>query len=292
MAMAASSKRNMGMGTLCRIIFTTLIVTSCLDSASARVAAGASKVSTTPQKKNLPVDTKSEHPKWLEICNQLAPATSVMCSLAPLPTIFEISRKKSVGDLPLLPYSSMAANGFIWALYGWLTGSSSVKWANILGALLGTYYFTEFRKYTPAGSSNLPGTVKQHLYAVTWIILANTFALTNFTKKTASDVVGKEGVLMYIILFASPLASLKNVIATKSAASIALPFTIASTINCSLWSVVGLLYLKDVYITFPSMMGLLCALVQLFLKGMYNDDIAESAAVIQEMSELVNTHAA
>jgi len=38
--------------------------------------------------------------------------------------------------------------------------------------------------------------------------------------------------LRYIILFASPLAAVKNVIATTSADSIPLPFTIASTINC------------------------------------------------------------
>ena len=91
----------------------------------------------------------------------------------------------------------------------------------------------------------------------------------------------------YIILFASPLAAVKNVIATKSADSIPLPFTIASTINCSLWSLVGLLLLKDFNLYFPSIMGLLCALAQLFLKGIYAggtnsiDDL-----VIQEMSKM------
>ena len=58
--------------------------------------------------------------KFLDICSQLAPITSVLCSLAPLPTIREVSRTKSVGSLPLLPYSSMTANGVIWALYGYL----------------------------------------------------------------------------------------------------------------------------------------------------------------------------
>ena len=61
--------------------------------------------------------------KWLEACQQLAPVTSILCSMAPLPTIREISEKKSAGSLPLLPYSSMAANGFIWTLYGSLVES-------------------------------------------------------------------------------------------------------------------------------------------------------------------------
>ena len=66
--------------------------------------------------------------KFLDICSQLAPITSVLCSLAPLPTIREVSRTKSVGNLPLLPYSSMTANGVIWALYGYLVDSPQGKY--------------------------------------------------------------------------------------------------------------------------------------------------------------------
>ena len=200
---------------------------------------------------------------------RVAPFTSVMCSLAPLPTIFEVARKKSVGSMPILPYSSMAANGFVWSLYGWLVDSPAVQYANMMGALLGAYYFKEFKKYTPQGSSSLPGTVKQHMLVVTWMVFLNGFIISNFPRKTAAGIVGKEGILMFIILFASPLAAVKEVIATKSAASIPLPFTIASTINCSLWSVTGLLLMKDFNIFFPSVMGLMCALAQLFLKGIY-----------------------
>ena len=61
--------------------------------------------------------------KWLDVCKQLAPVTSILCSMAPLLTIREISQTKSVGSLPLLPYSSMTANGFIWTLYGSLVDS-------------------------------------------------------------------------------------------------------------------------------------------------------------------------
>ena len=92
--------------------------------------------------------------------------------------------------------------------------------------------------------------------------------------------------LRYIILFASPLAAVKNVIATKSADSIPLPFTIASTINCSLWSLVGLFLWKDFNLYFPSIMGLLCALAQLFLKGIYAGGNGVDDSVIQEMSKM------
>mmetsp|Transcript_21405 Transcript_21405/g.46485 ORF Transcript_21405/g.46485 Transcript_21405/m.46485 type:complete len:274 (+) Transcript_21405:129-950(+) len=269
--------------------FRIIAITAAYFAASANPAmARASAPKSIVAEKSVSTTTKSEPPKWLEICSKIAPATSVLCSLAPLPTIFEVSRNKSVGSLPLLSYSSMTANGFVWALYGWLTDSPAVKWANIVGTLLGSYYFKEFKKYCPPGSSNLPGTMNHHIFGVTWLILANSFLVSKFPKQFAADIVGKEGILIFIILFASPLAALKNVIATKSAASIPLPFTIASTINCSLWSIVGVLLMNDFNIYFPSMMGLLCALLQLFLKGMYGGSKIETV-MLQEMGKMEHT---
>ena len=265
-----------------------IVAVACFSSSSTNTAMARTALpkSVVPEKSSLSTN-KPKPPKWLDVCNQLAPATSVLCSLAPLPTILEVSRTKSVGSLPLLPYSSMAANGFIWALYGWLTDSPAVKWANILGTILGAYYFRVFSKYNPPGSSNLPGTIMQHMLAVSWIIFANGFVVSNLPKQ-AAEIVGKEGVLIYIILFASPLAAAKNVIDTKNADSIPLPFTVASTINCSLWSVVGLLGMKDFSIYFPSMLGLLSALAQLLLKGIYGGggNVNPEADLLQEMGKM------
>ena len=47
----------------------------------------------------------------VEACGRIAPAASVLLSLSPLPTIRGIVRAGTVGDLPLLPYSSLVANG-------------------------------------------------------------------------------------------------------------------------------------------------------------------------------------
>ena len=50
-------------------------------------------------------------PTWLAIAGVLAPLSSILLSLSPLPTVLDIIKKKSVGDLPLLPYTSIIANG-------------------------------------------------------------------------------------------------------------------------------------------------------------------------------------
>jgi solute carrier family 50 (sugar transporter) len=79
------------------------------------------------------------------------------------------------------------------------------------------------------------------------------------------------GVLLCMVMFGSPLATLKTVILTKSARSIPLPFTVASTINCFLWSVAGLFKLKDFNVYFPNLVGLTFSLVQVALKLKYGD---------------------
>lgn len=182
-----------------KCIWVVLLSLASTNTVVARKAAVASAAAAAGDKSAVAAKISADPPKkWLEICNRLAPATSVLCSLAPLPTIFEVSRSKSVGGLPLLPYSSMAANGFIWALYGWLTDSPSVKWANVAGTLLGSYYFRQFRTYSKPGSSDLPGTINQHVLAVTWIVLLNMFVVAKLPKQRAAEIVGKEGVLVSI----------------------------------------------------------------------------------------------
>lgn len=240
-------------------------------AASASLPRSSTRASITKEKS---ISTEqNEPPKWLEACNQLAPCSNILCSLAPLSTILHVKQTKSVGSLPLLPYSSMIANGFVWALYGHLARLPNLKYANIIGIMLGSFYFKE---WAAAAAASISGAIIYHKLAITWIVLMNCFVAARFPRKVATEIVGKEGVLVFILLFASPLSALKEIIASRSAAAIPLPFTVASTINCSLWSVVGLLLMNDFNIYFPSILGLLCAMIQLFLKGIYGNGVKQS----------------
>lgn len=136
----------------------------------------------------------------------------------------------------------------------------SVFWANSIGFLLGII-------------EHLPGTIDQHWKGPSAIILFNAMLATSLPKNRARDMIRKVGMLSFTVLFASPLAALKQVVESKSAASIPLSFTIASLINCFLWSVVGKYEMNDVYILLPSVLGLCCALVQLALKLIYSDRV-------------------
>uniref|UniRef100_A0A7S2KF28 Sugar transporter SWEET1 n=1 Tax=Skeletonema marinoi TaxID=267567 RepID=A0A7S2KF28_9STRA len=205
----------------------------------------------------------------LTLCGTLAPYCGVLCFLAPMPTILEVARDKSTGALPLLPYSSMISNSFVWVMYGLLKNLPSVYMSNAVGVTLGTYYFRTYTKYcTTIGAGKQ---IRTHFRGAACIIVFNMCLAQILEKDMAADIIGKEGVFYCMVLFASPLVALKHVLETKSAASIPLPFTLACFVNCLCWSVTGWFTMKDFNIYFPNLMGLSCACAQLGLKGMYGD---------------------
>ncbi len=55
---------------------------------------------------------------WVVACGRAAPIVSSGLFLAPVPTVKKIVEQRSVGNLPLLPYSSMCVNAFMWSCYG------------------------------------------------------------------------------------------------------------------------------------------------------------------------------
>jgi solute carrier family 50 protein (sugar transporter) len=138
---------------------------------------------------------------------------------------------------------------------------------------LGVYYFVTFTRFSPKESPTLPGSTLQHLQGISLIMGITTILALSLTTMKAAEVIGIMGVVFCVVMFASPLAALKSVLATKSAKSIPLPFTLAAVANCFLWSVVGVMDMKDFNIYAPNLLGLFFGLVQLALKVIYKDQM-------------------
>jgi solute carrier family 50 protein (sugar transporter) len=60
----------------------------------------------------------------ISLSGKMAPIAAIAVFMAPIPTIRQISATRNVGSMPLLPYSSMIANGFLWFIYGRLCEES------------------------------------------------------------------------------------------------------------------------------------------------------------------------
>ena len=147
------------------------------------------------------------------------------------------------------------------------------------------YYIHIFIQFSPKAAPTLPGSIKQHFQAClavagTTLVLA---ALPIFLPATVLNLlgggkpfnpatpIGMAGVIFCLAMFASPLAALQTVLQTKSARSIPLPFTIASTANCVLWTISGFWDMQDPNVYLTNGTALLFGLVQIALKLHYGN---------------------
>lgn len=154
---------------------------------------------------------------------------------------------------------------------GILKKESRVWSCNAVGVILGVYYFWAFTRYSPKSSPTLPGSVSQHAKSCFGIVLLSIMIAMKLPGEKAAAILGKMGAGFCIALFASPLAALKTVVQKKSAKSIPLSFTLATVVNCFLWSVVGVLDMQDVNIYLPCLMGLAIGIVEVLLKLLYGN---------------------
>jgi len=169
------SRSNMHTPNRKHIIASIAVIFCLISTSTARRFAEPTKPAAINTLRGGQVVEERSPSKFLDICSQLAPITSVLCSLAPLPTIREVSRTKSVGSLPLLPYSSMTANGVIWAMYGYLVDSPQ-------GKCIQVYCYTmhyvmlynmvcKYVYYTHHYSSNISSKMGKHCGYITWKLL-------------------------------------------------------------------------------------------------------------------------
>mmetsp|Transcript_1002 Transcript_1002/g.3094 ORF Transcript_1002/g.3094 Transcript_1002/m.3094 type:complete len:295 (+) Transcript_1002:69-953(+) len=84
-------------------------------------------------------------PVWLVLLLSWgAPICSVALTLAGLSTLVRIRQQRSVGQLSIVPFLSLLLNCATWSLYGVLQQDFTVLVPNLLGAILGALYSTQY----------------------------------------------------------------------------------------------------------------------------------------------------
>lgn len=209
---------------------------------------------------------------WLESCVGIGGislglpglAAQVMF-LAPMSAMSSIKKAGTTDKMPLLPYTAMMASGFVWAAYGFLLNNPAIWLPNIPALVMGAYYSYTFAKYVPSGADWLPSTKFVHAAGVAAICAGTTAAALTLDTATAVNALGILGDGIVIAMFGGPLVAIKTVLAEKSTRSLPFAFTIASFVNCALWSTYGIAVIHDPYIWLPNVLGLASAVAQLGL---------------------------
>jgi uncharacterized protein with PQ loop repeat len=207
---------------------------------------------------------------WVQLCGRLAPAASAALFFAPLPTLLAVAGgRRSAAGLPLLPYSSMVCNALLWTSYGVLRAEPRIWAANAVGLVMGAFYVATYLRHCTDDGGGTPAltTPSRRRYAAHLQAIGLAAALAGLlTVQNQPDWIGRIAVMVCVVMFASPLAAARQVVRERSASRIPLPFTLASLANCGLWTVSGLLDMKDPAIVVPNALGLASGAVQLGLK--------------------------
>ncbi|KAK7350720.1 hypothetical protein VNO77_09623 [Canavalia gladiata] len=209
------------------------------------------------------------HDTWVFIFALLGNVISFMVFLAPVPTFYQIYKKKSTEEFHPLPYIVALFSSMLWIYYALVKNNATLPLITInsFGCVIETIYLVIFLVYA---------TKKIRLSTIKILLLLDVFGfggmllstlyLTKGSKRLA--VIGWICLVVNISVFASPLSAVKRVITTKSVEFMPFGLSFCLTLNAIMWFFYGLL-LKDYYVALPNTLGFLFGIIQMVLYLIY-----------------------
>mmetsp|Transcript_22538 Transcript_22538/g.20466 ORF Transcript_22538/g.20466 Transcript_22538/m.20466 type:complete len:235 (-) Transcript_22538:110-814(-) len=175
-------------------------------------------------------------------------------------TANEIYNNKSTGELSPLPFGSLLTNCFIWTLYGLLVYDFTIFLPNLIGlfvSIVCLYIYQLFKDQSISLTYIYLTIAAISLIAVALYLTRNDFLL------------GLLGCLLAVLMFASPLATIKEVIANKSTESIPFSISVTGWLNSLSWSLFGIIVVNDPMVYVPNCLGFILSSIQLTMFIVY-----------------------
>ncbi|CAI9113145.1 OLC1v1013693C1 [Oldenlandia corymbosa var. corymbosa] len=189
--------------------------------------------------------------------------------LAPVPTFYQIFKKKSTEGFQSIPYVVALLSAMLWIYYALLkTNATFLITINTFGCFIELIYICFFLVYA---------TKKARVDALKQIVgllvcgFGLIVVLTYFLAHGATRVkaVGWTCLVFSLCVFVAPLCIVREVIRTKSAEYMPLPLSAFLTLNAVAWFFYGLL-LKDFNIAIPNVLGFIFGILQIILYKIYS----------------------
>ncbi|KAK4569143.1 hypothetical protein RGQ29_004512 [Quercus rubra] len=195
---------------------------------------------------------------------------SFMVFLAPLPTFYQIHKKKSTAEFQSLPYVVALFSSMLWIYYALLKMDAKLLITiNAVGCIIEAIYLSVFLFYA---------TKKARILTVKILLLLNILGfglmllLTLFLAKGSQrlQIIGWICLVFNLCVFAAPLCIMRQVIRTKSVEYMPFPLSFFLTLGAVMWFFYGFL-LKDYYIALPNTVGFIFGIVQMSLYLFYKN---------------------
>ncbi|KAL3805082.1 hypothetical protein HJC23_003310 [Cyclotella cryptica] len=200
--------------------------------------------------------------------------TSTLLYFSPYATVKKATTIDSIGELNPIPLAIMAVSSLCWLAYGLSIRDAYVTLSNVPGCVVSIWYVTSLLPLLKGKILRTTQTAVVALSAAT-ISLWTWLSLSNKAMSKVSSALGLYASFLFIILSASPLATIKTVIEAKNSNSILTPLTLAQVTNTALWSAYGLA-IQDKFVWGPNVTGLGFGIIQLLLKILFPSKSLES----------------
>ncbi|QCD76498.1 bidirectional sugar transporter N3-like [Vigna unguiculata] len=194
---------------------------------------------------------------------------SVMVYLAPARTFQKIYKKKSTQSFQSLPYLVALFSSSLWLFYASFDFKHSllIITINSFGCVTEIIYILIFVKYADRDAKNL--TIKlfavMNLGCLASIVLVVRCAVDQ-SKRVL--IIGWICDVVSVIVFASPLSVVFQVIRTKSVQFMPFCLSFSLLLNAIMWLAYGL-FNKDMCVAMPNVGGLALGLLQMLLHVIY-----------------------
>eukprot|EP00882_Tetradesmus_deserticola_P003298 GHRQ01003493.1.p1 GENE.GHRQ01003493.1~~GHRQ01003493.1.p1 ORF type:complete len:378 (+),score=125.18 GHRQ01003493.1:486-1619(+) len=187
------------------------------------------------------------------VCPGLGVGIAFVLFSSPLKAVLEVNRKKSVGELNVLPFMAMAANCFAWIMYAYVGLDWYLYFGNIPGLTLGMFYVLTCYKFSKEQAQDALRNIFLGACLLFFVIGLVGLA-AKLDAAGLKTLWGATAVAILAVYYAAPLTSLAKVLAQRDSSSLHWPLCTMNVINGTLWFVYGMA-LKDWFVGVPNGVG-------------------------------------
>lgn len=211
----------------------------------------------------------SHHP-WAFTFGILGNLISFLVYLAPVPTFYRIYRKKSTEGFQSVPYLVALFSATLWLFYALLKQNAVLLITiNTFGSVIETLYIAMYIVYATKASRKftikLLGFMNFGLFSLILVLLQYVVH-----SQYRVSVLGWINVAISVGVFAAPLSIVAQVIRTKSVEFMPFSLSFSLTLSAVMWFAYGL-FLKDICIALPNVLGFILGLLQMLLYAIYRN---------------------
>ncbi|XP_010926783.1 bidirectional sugar transporter SWEET14 [Elaeis guineensis] len=205
---------------------------------------------------------------WAFIVGIIGNVSSFLVYLAPVPTFYQVYRKRTTGGFQSVPYSVALFSAMLWIFYAFVkTNSILLITINSTGCAIEMIYIIMYLVYAPRSARIFTAKIILLLNVGLFsLILLSTLLLSKGSKRV--KVLGWICMCFSASVFAAPLSIIRQVVRTRSVEYMPFTLSLFLTISAVAWFGYGLLT-NDFYVMFPNVLGFAFGAVQMLLYVVY-----------------------